>query len=68
MANGKKIKADVHVNDPGYDGTGLLLDLSAAQAVEVLNSVISGDTLYINLITSTDVEREIYDNPKAYAS
>ena len=62
-----KLKTEVRINDP--EENDVTLALSPAQAVAVLDLLIAGATLRINLVTpSSSSLTPSHDTPLAYAS
>jgi hypothetical protein len=67
----RKLKAEVRINDESGAGDIDLL-LTAEQAVRLLDYVVTGDTVAINLLTRSqingyDVLTKAAEDPKAYA-
>ena len=64
----QKLKVEVRVNDD--EGAGdIELELSPEQSVKLLEYVMEGSTIHINLTTpSTTRTVRAIDNPQAYAS
>ncbi len=63
----KKIKAEVYVNEPVTVGYRIVeLNLTDAQATDVLESVVAGEVLVVNLLTGSR-NGHAKENPAAYA-
>jgi hypothetical protein len=64
MAN-RKIKAEVHVNDE--EGGDVNLEMSDYQARVILDAVLDGRAVTVNLVTAAIGEYRVSEEPAAYA-
>jgi hypothetical protein len=64
----RKLKAEVRINDTGeWNGSAVELLLDDVQARSILETLVTGQELRVNLVTGTRYLDQHVENPKAYA-